>query len=94
MTDVRIYVTYKESVFDPQGDTIKQAIHALGHDEVKDDALAKRKGEVKDVKVGKFFDVTLDPSKKDIETAVKEVAEELLVNFNLETYHYEIMEEA
>ena len=80
MTDVRIYVTYKESVFDPQGDTIKQAIHALGHDEVKD------------VKVGKFFDVTLD--KKDIETAVKEVAEELLVNFNLETYHYEIMEEA
>lgn len=82
MTDVRIYVTYKESVFDPQGDTIKQAIHALGHDEVKD------------VKVGKFFDVTLDPSKKDIESAVKEVAEELLVNFNLETYHYEIMEEA
>ena len=82
MTDVSIYVTYKESVFDPQGDTIKQAIHALGHDEVKD------------VKVGKFFDVTLDPSKKDIETAVKEVAEELLVNFNLETYHYEIMEEA
>ena len=82
MTDVRIYVTYKESVFDPQGDTIKQAIHALGHDEVKD------------VKVGKFFDVTLDPSKKDIEAAVKEVAEELLVNFNLETYHYEIMEEA
>lgn len=82
MTDVRIYVTYKESVFDPQGDTIKQAIHALGHDEVKE------------VKVGKFFDVTLDPSKKDIETAVKEVAEELLVNFNLETYHYEIMEEA
>ncbi|GAB9261414.1 phosphoribosylformylglycinamidine synthase subunit PurS [Ligilactobacillus animalis] len=82
MTDVRIYVTYKESVFDPQGDTIKQAIHALGHDEVKD------------VKVGKFFDVTLDPSKKDIETTVKEVAEELLVNFNLETYRYEIMEEA
>lgn len=82
MTDVRIYVTYKESVFDPQGDTIKQAIHALGHDEVKD------------VKVGKFFDVTLDPSKKDIETAVKEVAEGLLVNFNLETYRYEIMEEA
>lgn len=82
MTDVRIYVIYKESVFDPQGDTIKQAIHALGHDEVKD------------VKVGKFFDVTLDPSKKDIETAVKEVAEELLVNFNLETYRYEIMEEA
>ena len=66
----------------------------VGAPTLLDDALAKRKGEVKDVKVGKFFDVTLDPSKKDIETAVKEVAEELLVNFNLETYHYEIMEEA
>ncbi len=59
MTDVRIYVTYKESVFDPQGDTIKQAIHALGHDEVKD------------VKVGKFFDVTLDPSKKILRLQLK-----------------------
>ena len=29
MVNVRIYVTYKESVFDPQGDTIKNAIHAL-----------------------------------------------------------------
>ena len=47
MTNVRIYVTYRESVFDPQGDTIKQAIHALGHDEVAD------------VKVGKFFDVEI-----------------------------------
>ena len=81
MTNVRIYVTYKESVFDPQGDTIKQAIHALGHDEVAD------------VKVGKFFDVQLDSTKKDISTAVKEIAEELLVNFNLETYEYKVMEE-
>lgn len=81
MVNVRIYVTYKESVFDPQGDTIRQAIHSLGHTEVED------------VKVGKFFDVTLDPSQKDVPTAVKEIAEELLVNFNLETYRYEIMEE-
>ena len=81
MTNVRIYVTYRESVFDPQGDTIKQAIHALGHDEVAD------------VKVGKFFDVQLDSTKKDISTAVKEIAEELLVNFNLETYEYKVMEE-
>ena len=49
MVNVRIYVTYKESVFDPQGDTIKNAIHALGHDEVEN------------VKVGKFFDVVINP---------------------------------
>ena len=46
------------------------------------------------MKVGKFFDVTLDPSKKDIDQAVKEISEQLLVNFNLETYRYEVMEEA
>ena len=68
MVNVRIYVTYKESVFDPQGDTIKNAIHALGHDEVEN------------VKVGKF-----------VETSVKEISEELLVNFNLETYRYEVL---
>ena len=35
MTKVRIFVTYKPSVFDPQGDTIKKTIHNLGHDEVQ-----------------------------------------------------------
>lgn len=79
MVDVRIFVTYKESVFDPQGETIKNAIHSLGHDEVEN------------VKVGKFFDVTIDSEKKDLETAVKEISEELLVNFNLETYRFEIL---
>ena len=79
MVDVRIFVTYKESVFDPQGETIKNAIHSLGHDEVEN------------VKVGKFFDVTIDSEKKDLETAVKEISEELLVNFNLEAYRFEIL---
>lgn len=79
MVNVRIYVTYKESVFDPQGDTIKNAIHTLGHEEVEN------------VKVGKFFDVVINPEKKDVETSVKEISEELLVNFNLETYRYEVL---
>lgn len=81
MVNVRIYVTYKKSVFDPQGDTIKQAVQGLGHPEVLD------------VKVGKFFDVTLDPTQKEVAKAVQEIAEELLVNFNLETYQYEVLEE-
>ena len=78
MTKVRIFVTYKQSVFDPQGETITEAVHSLGHDEVKE------------IKVGKFFDVTKE---KEVEESVKEISEQLLVNFNLETYRYEIMEE-
>lgn len=81
MTKVRIFVTYKQSVFDPQGKTITEAVHSLGHNEVKE------------IKVGKFFDVTIDSREKEVEESVKEISEQLLVNFNLETYRYEIMEE-
>lgn len=82
MTNVRIFVTYKQSVFDPQGETIKDAIHILGHDEVTA------------VKVGKFFDVTIDATGAAVDQAVKEIADQLLVNFNMETYHYQVLEEA
>ena len=81
MTKVRIFVTYKQSVFDPQGETIKDAIHTLGHDDVKD------------VQVGKFFDVTVDGSGDAVEKTVKEIADQLLVNFNMETYTYQVMED-
>ena len=82
MTNVRIFVTYKQSVFDPQGETIKDAIHSLGHDEVTA------------VKVGKFFDVTIDPTGDAVDKTVKEIADQLLVNFNMETYRYQVLEEA
>lgn len=82
MTNVRIFVTYKQSVFDPQGETIKDAIHSLGHDEVTA------------VKAGKFFDVTIDATGDAVDKTVKEIADQLLVNFNMETYRYQVLEEA
>ena len=83
MTTVRIYVTYKQSVFDPQGETITNSLHSLGYDQVAE------------VKVGKFFDVQLNATEQAVvDQTVKEIAEQLLVNFNLETYRYEVMEEA
>ncbi|WP_283586986.1 phosphoribosylformylglycinamidine synthase subunit PurS [Limosilactobacillus viscerum] len=81
MTKVRIFVTYKPSVFDPQGDTITKTIHTLGYDEVKD------------VQVGKFFDVTIDANGDQVAATVKEIAEKLLVNFNMETYTYQVLED-
>lgn len=81
MTKVRIFVTYKPSVFDPQGDTIKAAIHSLGHQNVIR------------VRVGKFFDFVLDVPQNQVEKEVKTIADQLLVNFNMETYTYQIMEE-
>lgn len=82
MTTVRIYVTYKPSVFDPQGAAITDSVNSLGHTEVKQ------------IVVGKFFDVTLDEDDLDkVNENVKDIAESLLVNFNMETYKTEILEE-
>ncbi len=81
MTTVRIYVTYKPSVFDPQGETITQSVNALGHKEVKK------------IVMGKFFDVTLAEDDQDkVKKDIKDIAESLLVNFNMETYKFKILE--
>ena len=80
MTTVRIYVTYKQSVFDPQAESVLNAIHQLGHDEVKY------------MTVGKFFDLQVEGDQAAVENTVKEVAESLLVNFNIETYKFEVLE--
>ena len=80
MTTVRIYVTYKQSVFDPQAESVLNAIHQLGHDEVKY------------LTVGKFFDLQVEGDQAAVENTVKEVAESLLVNFNIETYKFVVLE--
>lgn len=82
MTTVRIFVTYKPSVFDPQGAAITDAIHTLGHNEVNS------------VAVGRFFDLQLDETVTDLDAAIKDIATKLLVNFNMETYHYQVLEAA
>ena len=80
MTTVRIYVTYKQSVFDPQAESVLNAIHQLGHEEVRD------------LTVGKFFELQVEGDQAAVENTVKEVAESLLVNFNIETYKFEVLE--
>ena len=50
-------------------------------------------GASKGVKVGKFFDVTIEEGDKPVAETVKEISEGLLVNFNMETYSYKILEE-
>ena len=59
MTTVRIYVTYKQSVFDPQAESVLNAIHQLGHEEVKD------------LTVGKFFDLQVEGDKQPLKTRLR-----------------------
>lgn len=56
----RVYVTFKQSVLDPQGQTIRAALNGLGH-----------KG-IEEVRQGKFFEITLDAN-EDLDAIAREV---------------------
>ncbi|WP_105956049.1 phosphoribosylformylglycinamidine synthase subunit PurS [Apilactobacillus quenuiae] len=77
----KLYVTHKPSILDPQGEAIKNALHNLKFQNVSS------------ITQGKYFEMKLDnDNKKDAEQIVKDACKELLVNQNMETYHYDIKE--
>ncbi|MDN6899880.1 phosphoribosylformylglycinamidine synthase subunit PurS [Oenococcus sicerae] len=77
----KIYVTYKPSILDPQGEVIKSALHRLNYKNVES------------VMQGKYFEIKLDA--ENLITAKQEVeafSDELLINVNMETFTYELSE--
>ena len=75
----RVFVTLKPSVFDPQGQTIAEALHSMGYDRVAD------------VRQGKFFELDVNAASADQARAlVSEVADRLLANPVIESYRVEI----
>ncbi|GKV67021.1 MULTISPECIES: phosphoribosylformylglycinamidine synthase subunit PurS [Sporosarcina] len=82
MTKVTIYVTLRESVVDPQGIATTDALQKMGFEEVKS------------VRVGKLIELELDGSEQTIETRVKEMCDNLLINKVIEDYRFEVGEVA
>ncbi len=81
MYRVKIDVTLIKSVLDPQGKTVLTSLHSMGFDAAKD------------LRVGKFFDLTIDASSKDeANEHVKDICDKLLVNPVIEEYSYTIEE--
>lgn len=76
---VKVFVTYKESVLDPQGEAVKGAVHRLGFNEI---------GEIR---IGKYFEIKVAKSDRPVEEAIEEICDKLLANVNMETYRYEIV---
>jgi len=75
----KIYITLKPTVNDPQGLTIKGALHNLGYSSVED------------VRAGKYIEVKI--AEKDIAAARKQVEEmcrKLLANPVIENYRFEL----
>ncbi|WP_059174274.1 phosphoribosylformylglycinamidine synthase subunit PurS [Bacillus sp. FJAT-27445] len=80
MVKVKVFVTLKESVLDPQGKAVSNALHSLGYEEVAD------------VRIGKYMELFIQPAGRDVETVVREACEKLLSNPVIEDYRYEFEE--
>jgi phosphoribosylformylglycinamidine synthase len=79
---VRILVSFKDSVFDPQGQTVKNALHTLGYDAIRD------------VRQGKVFEIDLaGVSRTEAEKIVPEISDKVLANPIIEKFAWQIIEE-
>jgi phosphoribosylformylglycinamidine synthase len=75
----RVFVTLKQSVFDPQGQTITDALHSLGYTGVAD------------VRQGKFFELNVNAASPDqAKKLASEVADKVLANPVIESYRVEV----
>ena len=75
----RVFVTLKPSVFDPQGQTVTDALHSLGY------------ASVRDVRQGKYFELDIDAGTADeAKRLAGEAADKLLANPVIESYRIEV----
>jgi len=80
MYKVKVYVTLRESVLDPQGKAVTHSLHSLNYKQVTD------------VRIGKFMELTIEKSDRDINEVVNEICMNLLANPVIEDYRYEVEE--
>lgn len=81
--NVRVYVTPKEGILDPQGATVERALPALGFQGVAG------------VRIGKFIEFTLQAEGADAGQArgqIDDMCRRLLANPIIEDYRFEIDE--
>jgi phosphoribosylformylglycinamidine synthase len=79
---VRVYVSLKPTVLDPQGQTIRSALAGLGHRTIAE------------VRQGKFFDITLAPDTERgrAEQELDQIARDVLSNPVIEEYRVEFLD--
>jgi phosphoribosylformylglycinamidine synthase len=80
MYKVKVFVTLKNSVLDPQGSAVMNALHSMNYHDVQD------------VRIGKFMELSIDASERNIDELINEMCQRLLSNPVIEDYRYEIEE--
>lgn len=75
----KVYIQYRPTVSDPQGQTIQGALHQLGFNSVTG------------VRAGKYMEIKLDAVSEDVATdQVRDMCDKLLANPVIEDYRFEI----
>ncbi len=75
----KIRITLRKSILDPQGKAVQ---HAIGTMNI---------GDVKDVRMGKYIELTIDADSENLaRAATEEVCKKLLANPVMEDYQFEI----
>ncbi|MFJ7732442.1 phosphoribosylformylglycinamidine synthase subunit PurS [Lysinibacillus sp. NPDC097231] len=80
MKKVKIYVTLRESILDPQGSAVQGSLVKMGY------------AEVEDLRIGKYLELAINDTERDIDALVKEMCEKVLTNVVIEDYRYEVEE--
>ncbi len=77
MHNVKITVTLRKSILDPQGKAVEHAISMLGYKQVRD------------VRIGKFVELKVDaPTKDEAEKVTNEICRKLLANPVMEDFSF------
>jgi phosphoribosylformylglycinamidine synthase subunit PurS len=78
----RVYVSFKPTVLDPQGQTIHHALNGLGHKSIAG------------VRQGKYFEIELAPGsvKEQVAKEMDQIARDVLANPVMEDYKVEFLD--
>ncbi|WP_208591282.1 phosphoribosylformylglycinamidine synthase subunit PurS [Gracilibacillus suaedae] len=76
---VKVHITLKEGVLDPQGKAVQGSLNTLGYNNVKE------------VRVGKYLELTVNDD-ANIEAEIEAMCNKLLANPVIENYKFTVEE--
>ena len=79
---MKVFVTPKAAVLDPQGAAVRDAMQHLGMPEVRG------------VRIGKYLEIEVEGERAEIEPRLRELCRDLLSNPVIEDYELESVEES
>lgn len=76
---VKVFVTPRKGILDPQGRTVEHALKSLGFENVSE------------VKIGRYIMLNIDaPNADAARAAASKMCEQLLANPNIEDFRFEV----